>query len=100
MEDSAITSALKELGTSLKSIRTKKGIKRYPIMKKEGVQFDTINAIEDGRRSYTMETLLKYCDVAGITLFAVDNRLKNEYELWHADMCSKMEPHPNQDETE
>jgi hypothetical protein len=64
----------KQLGRLLVKLREEKGLTRYELWQKttrDGmpVHSKTLGDIEEGRKNYTIDSLLKYIYCAGIDLF-------------------------------
>lgn len=67
----------KQLGKAITKLREEKGLTRYELAQKtirDGmtVHAQTLGDIEEGRKNYTIDSLLKYISCAGIDLFKVD----------------------------
>lgn len=67
----------KQLGKAITKLREEKGLTRYSLAQKSirdgiPVHAKTIGEIEEGKTSYTIDSLLKYIAVAEIDLFKVD----------------------------
>lgn len=67
----------KQLAKDLKRIRLKNKVTKYRLIQC-GMTMHSINRIESGDESYTINTLLRYCGVIGAVL-SVDN-IKNYYK--------------------
>lgn len=61
------------VGNYLSSLRKSKGITKYRVSKETGLKFDAINAIENGSKAYTIDSLLKYSAGLGVHLFFENN---------------------------
>lgn len=66
-----------ELGKELKRLREKNGISTYKL-KEGGFPFAQMKDIEDSRRAYTIDTLLKYCTAVGIDIQVVSKTISND----------------------
>ncbi len=55
----------KEIGERLKKIREKKQISTHKLQKEYGLRYEILKSIEEGNASYTVNSLLKYCEGVG-----------------------------------
>lgn len=67
----------KQLGKVITKLREEKGLTRYELAQKtirDGmpVHAKTLGDIEEGRKNYTIDSLLKYISCSGIDLFKMD----------------------------
>lgn len=64
-----------ELGSALKSIREKQNITQVEVAAKLGVSKMTISHWESGARAMTAKNLTQYCEVLGVTIQSVFDRM-------------------------
>lgn len=64
-----------ELGSVLKDIREKKNITQVEVAAKLGFSKMTISHWESGERAMTAKNLAQYCEVLGITIQSVFDRM-------------------------
>lgn len=86
-----IIAAREVMGNYLSGIRESKGITKYRVAKSMGLTFEVINAIEEGSKSYTIDSLLKYASGVGVYLFFGDKAGKDGSLLDEQHMMDKME---------
>lgn len=58
-----------EFGEKLRTLRKKNGVSTYRL-EKEGMNRTVCNMIENGGTSYTIDSLIRYCEICGIELEA------------------------------
>lgn len=68
MEKKLIQYGREVIGQYLAGVRTEKGISKYQVMQ-HGLRIETINTIELGSSSYTIDSLLKYTTGIGVYMF-------------------------------
>lgn len=54
------------LGFNLKKIRKAKGITYYQM--KDKLRYELCKSVEEGEKDYTINTLLTYCELIGVTI--------------------------------
>ena len=68
----------KEIGKKIKEVREAKGLSQYAVGKKAGIQQCIVRNIEDGVTAYSIDSLIKTCDVLGLKLEVVAKLLPNK----------------------
>lgn len=69
MEEGVVIAAREVIGNYLSKIRQEKEISKYKIIQKTGLNMNIINSIEQGSKSYTIDSFLKYTQAIGVYLF-------------------------------
>lgn len=68
----------KEIGKKIKETREEKGLSQYMVGEKAGMHQNIVRNIEAGETAYSIDSLVKTCDVLGLELQVVDKLLTNE----------------------
>ena len=70
----------KSIGTKLKELRNSRGLKQSELSELVGLSRPAISNIESGKRSLTLSTLKRFCEVYGIDIsyFGIDTSSYNE----------------------
>ena len=68
----------KEIGKKIKEVREAKGLSQYMTGEKAGIQQCIIRNIENGVTAYSIDSLIKTCDVLGLELQVVAKLLPND----------------------
>lgn len=66
MEKNQVEIVRHNIGRALKSIREDRKISTYQASKK-GIRFELLTAVENGDKSYTIDTLIQVLDLLGMT---------------------------------
>ena len=64
-ETEEMRKARAELGAQLRQFRKKTGVSKYAITRNGGIHINTINAMETGSSTYTIDSLLRYLAETG-----------------------------------
>lgn len=64
-----------KVGKQIQELREARGWRQWELAEKVGVSRSTVSNIESGRRSLTLETLRRFCDVfqINISYFAIES---------------------------
>lgn len=68
----------KEIGKKIREAREKQNLTLYMVGEKTGSHQNIVRNIEAGETAYSIDSLIKTCDVLGLELQVVDRLLTNE----------------------
>lgn len=92
MEEGVVIAAREVIGDYLSKLRQEKQISKYRIIQETGLNMNIINSIEQGTKSYTIDSFLKYTQAIGVYLFFGDKSGKENQNtpLDEKDMLEQM----------
>lgn len=67
-EDPVSVSTMEEIGKKIKDVRESMGLSIYKVGKRAGINPSIVKSIELANSAYTIDSLIKVCDVLGLEL--------------------------------